>query len=101
MSRTEVFEATGPTSGTSIRIKMAAKGDKITAVQADLAYEAGAYPGSSVGAGAMCMLSPYSIENFQIDAYDVVVNKPKSAAYRAPGAPARLPRCCSSCWPSA
>ena len=88
MSRTEVFEATGPTSGTNIKMKMAAKGNKITAVQASMAYEAGAYPGSSVGAGAMCMLSPYSVENFQIDAYDVVVNKPKTAAYRAPGAPA-------------
>ena len=88
MSRTEVFEGTGPTSGTSIRVKMAVKGDKITAVLANLAYEAGAYPGSSVGAGAMCMMAPYSIENFQIDAYDVVVNKPKTAAYRAPGAPA-------------
>ena len=37
MSRTEVFEATGPTSGTNIKVKMAAKGDKITAVQASLA----------------------------------------------------------------
>ena len=88
MSRTDVFEATGPTSGTLIKVKMAAKGGRITAVQASLVYEAGAYPGSSVGAGAMCMLSPYDIENFEIDAYDVVVNKPKTAAYRAPGAPA-------------
>ena len=38
-------------------------------------------------AGAMCMLSPYEVENFKVDAYDVVVNKPKVAAYRAPGAP--------------
>ncbi len=29
---------------------------------------------------------PYAIENLQIDGYDVVVNKPKTAAYRAPGA---------------
>ena len=36
----------------------------------------------------MTMLSPYVIENFHIDGYDVVVNKPKTAAYRAPGAPA-------------
>ncbi|MGH2633936.1 MAG: xanthine dehydrogenase family protein molybdopterin-binding subunit, partial [Tepidiformaceae bacterium] len=88
MSRTDVFEATGPTSGTYIKVKMAAKGNRITAVQATLAYEAGAYPGSSVGAGAMCMLAPYNVENFQLDTYDVVVNRPKTAAYRAPGAPA-------------
>ncbi|MEX2081828.1 MAG: molybdopterin cofactor-binding domain-containing protein [Dehalococcoidia bacterium] len=88
MDRTAVFEATGPTSGSYIKLKMAAKGDRITACEATLAYEAGAYPGSPVGAGAMCMLSPYNIENFKIDAHDVVVNKPKVSAYRAPGAPA-------------
>jgi CO/xanthine dehydrogenase Mo-binding subunit len=88
MNRTDVFEATGPTSGTYIKARMAAKDGRITAVEATMAYEAGAYPGSSVGAGAMCMLSPYNIENFKIDTYDVVLNKPKTAAYRAPGAPA-------------
>ncbi len=88
MNRTEVFEGTGPTSGTYIKLKAAEKAGKLTAIEATLAYEAGAYPGSSVGAGAMCMLSPYSVENFKIDGYDVVVNKPKTAAYRAPGAPA-------------
>ncbi|MCC7362914.1 MAG: xanthine dehydrogenase family protein molybdopterin-binding subunit [Dehalococcoidia bacterium] len=87
MNRTEVFMATGPTSGSSIKLKMAEKDGIITAVQAEMAYEAGAYPGSPVGAGAMTMLSPYNIENFVIDAYDVVVNKPKVSAYRAPGAP--------------
>jgi CO/xanthine dehydrogenase Mo-binding subunit len=88
MSRTDVFEGTGPTSGTVIRVKAAAKGDRLTAVQASLFYEAGAFPGSSVGAGSMTMLAPYNVENFEVHAYDVVVNKPKTAAYRAPGAPA-------------
>ncbi len=88
MSRADVFEATGPTSGTSINVKVAAKDGLLTAAQVELAYEAGAYPGSSVGAGAMTMLAPYNIENFKIDGYDVVVNKPKTAAYRAPGSPA-------------
>lgn len=88
MSRSEVFEATGPTSGTSIHVKLAASGGRLTAAQLDLAYEAGAYPGSSVSAGAMTMLAPYDVENFKIDGYDVVVNKPKTAAYRAPGSPA-------------
>src|SRR5690606_34702168 len=79
MSRTDVFEATGPTSGSYIKLKAGVKGDKLTAVQATLAYEAGAFPGSPVGAGSMTMLSPYSVENFEINAYDVVVNKPKVA----------------------
>ena len=38
-------------------------------------------------AGAQCIFSPYDIENMRAEGYDVVVNKPKTAAYRAPGAP--------------
>ncbi|MCY3789798.1 MAG: molybdopterin-dependent oxidoreductase, partial [Gemmatimonadetes bacterium] len=71
-----------------MKIKMGAKNDgTITAAHCYMAYEAGAYPGSAVGAGAQCILAPYYIANVTIDAYDVVVNKPKSSAYRAPGAP--------------
>ncbi|MGD9932975.1 MAG: xanthine dehydrogenase family protein molybdopterin-binding subunit [Dehalococcoidia bacterium] len=88
MNRTEVFQASGPTSGSHIKVKAGVKDGKLTAVQASLNYEAGAYPGSAVGAGCMCMISPYNVENFDITGYDVVVNKPKTAAYRAPGAPA-------------
>jgi CO/xanthine dehydrogenase Mo-binding subunit len=87
MSRQEVFEGTGPTPGSYIRVKMGAtKEGRITAAQAYMAYEAGAFPGSPVGAGMMCIFSPYDIANVQIDGFDVVVNKPKTAAYRAPGA---------------
>jgi CO/xanthine dehydrogenase Mo-binding subunit len=87
MSRSEVLRATGPTSGAHIRIKMGAnKAGKITAAQIWMAYEAGAFPGSPVGAGCMTVLAPYDLENLQIDGFDVVVNKPKTAAYRAPGA---------------
>ncbi|MCI0857612.1 MAG: xanthine dehydrogenase family protein molybdopterin-binding subunit, partial [Chloroflexi bacterium] len=89
MSRTEVFEGTGPTSGTYMRVKMGASKDgRITAVEASLAYEAGAFPGSPVNPGMQCMLSSYDITNGRIDGYDVVLNKPKTAAYRAPGSPA-------------
>jgi CO/xanthine dehydrogenase Mo-binding subunit len=88
MTRDEVFRATGPTSGTVIRMKMGAKRDgALVAAQASLWYEAGAYRGSPSGAGAMCCLAAYTIPNFFIEAYDVVVNKPKVAAYRAPGSP--------------
>jgi CO/xanthine dehydrogenase Mo-binding subunit len=88
MSRTEVFQATGPAPGSYMKVKMGVKNDgTITAAYAYMAYEAGAYPGSAVGAGAACILAPYNIANVTIDAYDVVVNKPKSSAYRAPGAP--------------
>lgn len=88
MSRADVLEASGPTSGSYMKVRMGAtKEGKITAAHADLRFEAGAYPGSPVGAAAQCIFSPYDIENIQIDAYDVVDNKPKTTAYRAPGAP--------------
>ena len=87
MSRADVFEGTGPTPGSYVRVKIGAnKAGRITAAEGYLAYEAGAYPGSPVGAGAMCIYSCYNIENALVDGYDVVVNKPKTSAYRAPGA---------------
>jgi len=87
MSRKDVFEGTGPTPGSYIRVKMGAKkGGRITAAQAYLAYEAGAYPGAMVGPGGMCVFAAYDIPNVVIDGFDVVVNKPSTAAYRAPGA---------------
>ena len=55
--------------------------------QATLMYEAGAFPGSPVAAAAQCIFSAYDIENVEIDGYDVVDNKPKTTAYRAPGVP--------------
>lgn len=87
MNRIEEFEATGPTPASHIKVRMGAKKDgRIVAAEAQLMYEAGAFPGSPVTAGSMCIFSPYALANVQVDGYDVVVNKPKTAAYRAPGA---------------
>ena len=86
MTRQEVFEGTGPTPGSYIKVKMGATNEgKIIAAQAFMAYESGAFPGGVISAGAKCILAPYNIPNTVVDAYDVVVNKPKTAAYRAPG----------------
>ena len=52
-----------------------------------LKFQAGAFPGSPVGAACMTALACYDIPNFRIVGYDVVTNTPKVAAYRAPGAP--------------
>jgi len=88
MSRKEVFEASGPTPGSRVKVKMGATKDgRITSAQAHLAFEAGGFPGSPVGPGAMCVFAAYDVDNIVIDGYDVVVNKPKSAPYRAPGSP--------------
>ena len=88
MDRAEVFRATGPTSGSHIRVKIGVKKDgTITAADATLKYEAGAFKGSPVAPGMMTIFAPYKLEHVRIEGFDVVVNKPKVAAYRAPGAP--------------
>jgi xanthine dehydrogenase molybdenum-binding subunit len=88
MTRAEVLRASGPTSGTKIRARIGATRDgKISAAEIWMAYEAGAFPGAPCGGAAMTTLGPYDVANLKIDAFDVVLNKPKVGAYRAPGAP--------------
>ncbi len=88
MSRAEVFESTGPTCGSKVSLKLGfTKEGRITAAKATYMFEAGAFPGAPLAAAAAAIFSPYYIENLLVDAYDIVDNKPKTAAYRAPGAP--------------
>jgi CO/xanthine dehydrogenase Mo-binding subunit len=88
MNREEVFRATGPTSGGVIEVKLGAKRDgTIVAAELVLKYQAGAFPGSPVQPGCMCAFAMYDLPNVNIVGYDVVSNRPKVAAYRAPGAP--------------
>ncbi len=88
MSREEVFLASGPTSGSVVEVKLGAMKDgTIVAADVTLKFQAGAFPGSPVGAGSMAALACYAIENAVVTGYDVVCNRPKVAAYRAPGAP--------------
>jgi CO/xanthine dehydrogenase Mo-binding subunit len=88
MSRSEVFRATGPTSSTSIRVKMGVTKDgRFTAGEAELKYQGGAFKGSPVDLGAMTSFACYAMDNVKVVGYDVLVNRPKQAAYRAPGAP--------------
>ena len=88
MSREEVFRATGPGCAARIELALGARSDgALTAARARMWYEAGAFPGSPVEAGAMCIFAPYQIENLFVEGFDVCCNKAKTTAYRAPGAP--------------
>ena len=88
MTREEVFRGSGPTSGASMTVKIGAKKDgTIVAAQQVLKFQAGAYAGSPIGPGCMCGFALYDIEHIDVVGYDVVSNRPKVAAYRAPGAP--------------
>ncbi len=88
MSRAEVLRATGPTASSSIDVRIGMTRDgRITAGFAELRYQGGAYPGSPVDMGSMSAFAPYDLENVRTVGFDVVTNRPKQAAYRAPGAP--------------
>ncbi|MDR3535731.1 MAG: xanthine dehydrogenase family protein molybdopterin-binding subunit [Acetobacteraceae bacterium] len=88
MTREEVFRGSGPTSGATMDVKIGAKKDgTIVAAQQVLKFQAGAFPGSPIGPGCMCGFAMYDLPNVDVVGYDVVSNRPKVAAYRAPGAP--------------
>ncbi len=88
MSREEVFKGSGPASATSIDIKLGATKDgRLVAGYANLRYSDGAFWGFSGYIGAMVAFACYDIENVKADGIEVVCNRPKVAAYRAPSAP--------------
>lgn len=88
MTREEVMRATGPTSGSKSTVKIGAKKDgTIVAGQGTFYLQAGCFPGSPIRGAAGCAFAPYDIANVHSLGYDVVSNRSKVAAYRAPGAP--------------
>lgn len=88
MDREDVFRASGPTSSASIDVRIGATRDgRIVAGDATLRYQGGAYPGSPVEMGSMSAFACYDMPAVRTVGYDVLCNRPKQAAYRAPGAP--------------
>ena len=88
MSRSEVLRATGPTASASMDIKMGmTKEGKITAASGTFRMQGGAFPGAPVDVTTMLAFANYDIEHVHHTGYDVMTNRPKQAAYRAPGAP--------------
>jgi CO/xanthine dehydrogenase Mo-binding subunit len=88
MSREDVFRATGPASGASMTVKIGVRRDgTIVAADGLFKLQAGAFPGSPFMSTCMCAFAPYDIPNARAVGYDVVSNRPKVAAYRAPGSP--------------
>ncbi len=90
LTRDEVFRATGPAPDAYCWIKLGAKRNgEITAFEARFYLDAGCLPGSALYVNNILVagLSPYKLPNFNADGYDVITNKPRSQAYRAPGLP--------------
>src|SRR5258705_1651344 len=88
MSREEVFPASGPTSSSSMTVKIGIRKDgRLTGAHAEIRFPGGAFAGSPVDLGAMSAFACYELDHVRAVGYDVVTNRPKQAAYRAPGAP--------------
>jgi CO/xanthine dehydrogenase Mo-binding subunit len=69
-------------------VKIGVKRDgTIVAADGVFKLQAGAFPGSPMMSTCMCAFAPYDIANARSVGYDVVSNRPKVAAYRAPGSP--------------
>jgi len=88
MSRAEVLRATGPTASASMDVTLGMMADGLlTAARAEFRMQGGAFPGAPVDMALFCCFAPYRIPAIQHLGYDVLANRPKCAAYRAPGSP--------------
>jgi len=88
LSRSEVFRATGPTLGSRSKVRIGAKHDgTVTAAEGEIWHQSGAFKGSPVVRAVDSFFSSYTVPNAKATAHDVVCNRPRIAAYRAPGAP--------------
>lgn len=88
MSRSEVFRATGPTASASMDIKIGMMRDgTMTAASGVFRLQGGAFPGAPMEFTSMCAFASYNLENVHQIGFDIMSNRPKQAAYRAPGSP--------------
>jgi CO/xanthine dehydrogenase Mo-binding subunit len=88
LTRAEVFRGTGPVSATKSRIKMGVTKDgKITAAEAELIFQTGAFTGSMFVNAPQAMFTRYNLENVKTVSYEVVSNRPKVNSFRAPCVP--------------
>ena len=91
MTREEVLRATGPTVSTSMDIKIGMTNEgRITAARGELRYQGGAFPCGTVEFGAQAAFAAYDLEAVQTLGWNVMTNRPKEIAYRAPGAPTSI-----------
>src|SRR5579859_448903 len=87
-TRSDDFLAGNPAPQSIITLKMGAKRDgTLTAIQAKLVFDSGAYRGAPAGIGAVMIGSYYRCPNLDLRGYEVLTHKPGVGAYRAPGSP--------------
>lgn len=88
LTRAEVLRATGPVPASHTLLKMGCRKDgTIVAADAEIVFQAGPYTGTLFTNGPHAMLTRYDIKNVKTVTYEVVSNRPKVAAFRAPFVP--------------
>ncbi len=88
MDRAEVFRASGPTASASMDIRIGMKKDgTMTAAEGRFRLQGGAFPYAPMEFTAMCAFACYDLQAVRQQGWDVMTNRPKQAAYRAPGSP--------------
>lgn len=89
LTRSEDFLATNPAPGGSIELAIGASDEgRLTALEARIAFERGAFHGWGVETVAAVLIGGvYRWQAFDVHAYGVETNRVGFGAYRAPGAP--------------
>ena len=88
LTRGEVFRCTGPVAATRSRVKIGATKDgKFTAAEAEMVFQTGAFTGSMFFNAPQAIFTRYDLKNAKAVAYEVVSNRPKVNAFRAPCVP--------------
>lgn len=88
LDRDQDFMISNPAPAAVIKLKMGAtKAGEVTALKAEMIWDAGAAGGAPVGIAALFLGGTYRIPNLDVRGYEVLTNKTPNGAYRAPGAP--------------
>jgi CO/xanthine dehydrogenase Mo-binding subunit len=88
LTSSEDFLTTTPSPGIIIELKTGANREgRLTALEARVNLDNGAYPFELGGIVGMLLGGYYQCANVDIKCLEVLTNKPQSGAYRAPGAP--------------
>ena len=86
LTRTEDMLASTPSPGAVVHLKTGIKKDgSLTAMQASVAYDSGAFPGAPAAIGALLISSFYRWPSLKTDGYEVLTNHVSGGAIRAPG----------------
>ena len=86
-TRSEEYMAANPAPEAKIEVKAGATRDgTLTALQAEVVFDTGAFPASPLGICCTLLGSSYRCPNVDIRGVEVMTNKVSPAAYRAPGA---------------